>query len=53
LAWPEFGQSLAPVGRIFLKLIQAVMAPVLFGALVAGCARGAGILRLGAVGGAV
>ena len=34
LVWPEFGQSLAPVGRIFLKLIQAVIAPVLFGALV-------------------
>jgi proton glutamate symport protein len=47
LIWPEFGQSLAPVGRMFLKLIQAVMAPVLFGALVAGCARGAGIGQLG------
>ncbi len=51
LAWPEFGQSLAPVGRTFLKLIQSVIAPVLFGSLVAGCARGSGIGRLG--GGAV
>ena len=28
LVWPEFGRSLAPVGRIFLKLIQVVVAPV-------------------------
>jgi proton glutamate symport protein len=47
LVWPEFGRSLAPVGRIFLKLIQVVVAPVLFGALVAGCGRGAGVGRLG------
>lgn len=48
LIWPEFGQSLAPIGRIFLKLIQSVIAPVLFGSLVAGIARGSGIGRLGA-----
>lgn len=47
LLWPEFGQSLAPIGRIFLKLIQSVIAPVLFGSLVAGIARGSGIGRLG------
>jgi proton glutamate symport protein len=47
LVWPEFGRSLAPVGRIFLTLIQSVIAPVLFGSLVAGCARGSGIGRLG------
>jgi proton glutamate symport protein len=47
LLWPEFGQSLAPVGRIFLKLIQSVIAPVLFGSLVAGFGRGSGIGKLG------
>ena len=47
LLLPEFGQSLAPIGRVFLKLIQSVIAPVLFGSLVAGIARGSGIGRLG------
>ena len=47
LLFPEFGQSLAVIGRVFLKLIQSVIAPVLFGSLVAGIARGSGIGRLG------
>ena len=47
LLFPEFGQSLAPIGRVFLKLIQSVIAPVLFGSLVAGIARGSGLGRLG------
>ena len=38
--FPAFAQGLAPISNIFLRLIKAIVAPLLFGTLVYGIAGG-------------
>lgn len=42
--WPKFGVDLQPFGRLFLQMIKAIIAPLVFSTLVIGIA-GAGSLR--------
>ncbi len=45
--WPEFGESLKPLGDAFIKLVKMVIAPVIFLTIVTGIA---GMRDLGRVG---
>ncbi len=50
IAAPEFARQLGPVGGVFLRLIRSIVAPLLFGTLVAGIAGGGDMKRMGRIG---
>ncbi|HWQ53583.1 MAG TPA: dicarboxylate/amino acid:cation symporter [Bryobacteraceae bacterium] len=50
VAAPGPAQALAPIGSIFLRLIRSIIAPLIFGTLVAGMAGGGDIKRMGRIG---
>ncbi len=47
--WPEFGESLKPLGDAFIKLVKMVIAPVIFLTIVTGIAGMRDIGRVGRV----
>lgn len=47
---PEFAVQLAPIGSIFLRLIKSILAPLLFGTLVAGIASTGSVAAMGRIG---
>ena len=47
---PAFAANLAPVSNIFLRLIKSIIAPLLFGTLVAGIANTGGVKAMGRIG---
>ncbi|RYG25436.1 C4-dicarboxylate transporter DctA, partial [bacterium] len=49
--WPEFAQSLKPLGDGFVRLIKAVVAPVVFLTVAGGIAHMGDLRRFGRVGG--
>lgn len=49
--FPEFSKNLTPVSNIFLRLIKSVLAPLLFGTLVAGIAGSGSVKTMGRIGG--
>ena len=51
VAAPEFSKDLAVVSNIFLRLIKSVLAPLLFGTLVAGIAGSGSVKTMGRIGG--
>lgn len=51
IAAPEFSKSLDIVSKIFLRLIKSIIAPLLFGTLVAGIAGSGSAKTMGRVGG--
>jgi proton glutamate symport protein len=50
LAAPNFAKQLAPVSNVFLRLIRSILAPLLFGTLVAGMAGTGDLKRMGRIG---
>ncbi len=50
LVYPHFGKSLAPLGVGFIKLIQMIIAPIIFCTIVNGVASMGDLKRLGRVG---
>jgi proton glutamate symport protein len=50
VAAPGPAQQLAPVSAIFLRLIKSIIAPLIFGTLVAGMAGGGDLKRMGRIG---
>ena len=50
LAAPNFAKQLAPVSNVFLRLIRSILAPLLFGTLVAGMAGVGDVKRMGRIG---
>jgi proton glutamate symport protein len=51
LAEPGFAKQLGLVSTVFLRLIRSIIAPLLFGTLVAGIAGGGDIKQMGRIGG--
>ncbi len=51
IAAPEFSKQLAVVSNIFLRLIKSILAPLLFGTLVAGIAGSGSVKTMGRIGG--
>jgi proton glutamate symport protein len=51
IAAPGFAKQLGLVSTIFLRLIRSIIAPLLFGTLVAGIAGGGDIKHMGRIGG--
>ena len=51
IAAPEFSKQLTVVSNIFLRLIKSVLAPLLFGTLVAGIAGSGSVKTMGRIGG--
>ena len=49
--FPDFSKNLTPVSNIFLRLIKSVLAPLLFGTLVAGIAGSGSVKTMGRIGG--
>jgi proton glutamate symport protein len=49
-AAPDIGAHLAPVSNIFLRLIKSIIAPLLFGTLVAGIASTGSVKAMGRIG---
>ena len=49
-AAPGFASQLAPVSNIFLRLIKSIVAPLLFGTLVAGIASTGSVKAMGRIG---
>src|SRR4029077_14730677 len=47
---PGFARQLAPVSNVFLRLIRSIIAPLLFGTLVAGMAGAGDLKRMGRIG---
>ena len=47
---PGFARQLAPVSNVFLRLIRSIIAPLLFGTLVAGIAGGGDLKHMGRIG---
>ncbi len=47
---PAFATQLAPVSNVFLRLIRSIIAPLLFGTLVAGMAGTGDVKRMGRIG---
>ena len=47
---PDFAKQLGLVSTVFLRLIRSIIAPLLFGTLVAGIAGGGDIQRMGRIG---
>jgi proton glutamate symport protein len=50
VAAPGPAQQLAPVSAIFLRLIKSIIAPLIFGTLVAGMVGGGDLKRMGRIG---
>jgi len=50
LIYPSFGKTLAPLGVGFIKLIQMIIAPIIFCTIVTGVASMGDLKRLGRVG---
>ncbi len=50
IAAPKFAVGLAPVSDIFLRLIKSIVAPLLFGTLVAGIAGTGSVKAMGRIG---
>ena len=50
VATPDFASQLAPVSNIFLRLIKSIIAPLLFGTLVAGIASTGSVKTMGRIG---
>jgi proton glutamate symport protein len=50
IAAPGFARQLGPVSRVFLQLIRSIIAPLIFGTLVAGIAGGGDMKRMGRIG---
>jgi proton glutamate symport protein len=51
IAAPDFAKQLGLVSTIFLRMIRSIIAPLLFGTLVAGIAGGGDIKHMGRIGG--
>lgn len=49
LAAPDVARQLAPISNVFLRLIRSIIAPLLFGTLVAGIAGSGDLKKLGRV----
>ncbi|MFJ6024617.1 dicarboxylate/amino acid:cation symporter [Brevundimonas sp. NPDC092305] len=49
--WPEFGESLKPLGDAFIKLVKMIIAPVIFLTIVTGIAGMRDLKRIGRVAG--
>jgi proton glutamate symport protein len=49
-ALPDVAKQLAPIGNIFLRLIKSIIAPLLFGTLVAGIAGAGSVKAMGRIG---
>jgi proton glutamate symport protein len=49
-AAPDFAKQLAPISNIFLRLIKSIIAPLLFGTLVAGIAGSGSVKAMGRIG---
>ncbi|MCC6590681.1 MAG: cation:dicarboxylase symporter family transporter [Bryobacterales bacterium] len=49
--FPGFSKNLTPISNIFLRLIKSVLAPLLFGTLVAGIAGSGSVKTMGRIGG--
>ena len=49
-AAPEIGSKLTPISNIFLRLIKSIIAPLLFGTLVAGIASTGSVQAMGRIG---
>ena len=49
--FPDFSKNLTPISNIFLRLIKSVLAPLLFGTLVAGIAGSGSVKTMGRIGG--
>src|SRR3954463_9922394 len=47
---PGFASQLAPISNIFLRLIKSIIAPLLFGTLVAGIASTGSVKTMGRIG---
>ncbi|MDZ4801972.1 MAG: cation:dicarboxylase symporter family transporter, partial [Bryobacteraceae bacterium] len=47
---PAFAVQLAPISAIFLRLIKSIIAPLLFGTLVAGIANTGSVKTMGRIG---
>src|ERR1019366_6853535 len=47
---PDFAKQLGLISTVFLRLIRSIIAPLLFGTLVAGIAGGGDIKRMGRIG---
>jgi proton glutamate symport protein len=50
VAAPSFARQLSPVSNIFLRLVKTIVAPLIFGALVAGIAGSGGARAIGRIG---
>src|SRR5438309_11415030 len=50
LAAPDVGAQLQPVSNIFLRLIKSIIAPLIFGTLVAGIAGTGSVKAMGRIG---
>jgi proton glutamate symport protein len=50
VAAPDFAKQLSPVSNIFLRLIKSIIAPLLFGTLVAGIAGSGSVKAMGRIG---
>jgi aerobic C4-dicarboxylate transport protein len=48
--YPDFAQSLRPVGIAFIKLIRFLIAPIIFGTIVVGIAKMGDMTKVGRVG---
>jgi proton glutamate symport protein len=48
--WPEFGTQIGWLRDIFLHLIKAIIAPLIFGTVVVGIAGGGSVKSLGSIG---
>ena len=47
---PAFAVQLGPVAAVFLRLIKTILAPLIFGTLVAGIAASGDLRRMGRIG---
>src|SRR5436190_1759792 len=50
VAAPDFAKQLGPASAVFLRLIRSIIAPLLFGTLVAGIAGGGDMKQMGRIG---
>src|SRR5436309_3724781 len=50
LAAPDVGAQLQPISNIFLRLIKSIIAPLIFGTLVAGIAGTGSVKAMGRIG---